>query len=83
MVPATKVNLFYNGTAPRWTCFIRWEQGQLRWHDPATGRHILTYDDQRVRAEGERSRANSERAARLTAEARVRELEERLTQQDL
>ena len=62
--------------------FIRWEQGQLRWHDPATGRHILTYDDQRVRAESERSRADSERAARLAAEARVRELEERLAQQD-
>ena len=30
---------------------LRWEQGQLRWHEPATGRHILTYDDQRTRAE--------------------------------
>ena len=55
--------------------FIRWEQGRLAWHDPATGRHILTYDDQRALAE-------SERAARLAAEARVRELEERLTQQN-
>ena len=31
--------------------FIRWEHGRLAWHDPATGRHILTYDDQRARAE--------------------------------
>lgn len=22
--------------------FIRWEQGRLAWHDPATGQHILT-----------------------------------------
>ena len=31
--------------------FIRWEHGRLAWHDPATGSHILTYDDQRARAE--------------------------------
>ena len=83
--------------------FIRWELGQLRWHDPATGRHILTYEDQRARAEAERARveaertradteriradterirAESEREARLAAEARVRELEERLAQQN-
>ena len=41
--------------------YLRWEQGQLRLHDPATGRHILTYDDQRARAD--------------SAEARIRELE--------
>ena len=40
---------------------IRWERGQLGWHDPATGRQILTFED--------------ERAARVQAEARVRELE--------
>ena len=22
---------------------LRWESGQLRWHDPATGRHIATF----------------------------------------
>ena len=54
---------------------IRWEHGQLAWHDPATGRHILTYDDQR-------NRADVEREARLRAEARVRELEERLRRQE-
>ena len=43
---------------------VRWEYGQLRWHDPATGRHIATFDD--------------EREGRLQAEARVRELEQRL-----
>ena len=43
---------------------IRWENGQLRWHDPETGRHIANLED--------------ERDARLLAEARVRELEARL-----
>ena len=43
---------------------IRWENGQLAWYDPDTGRHILTYEDQRDRADA--------------AEARVRELEAEL-----
>ena len=45
---------------------LRWEHGQLRWHDPATGRHIVTLNDERARAD--------------QAEARVQELEEELRQ---
>ena len=73
---------------------LRWEDGRLGWYDPATGGHILTYEDQRERADGsqagleaeqqraetERRRAETEREARLRAEARVHELEERLRQ---
>ena len=51
--------------------FLRWEDGQLRWHDPATGRHIITFDD-------ERDARIREQEARQRAEARVRELEERM-----
>ena len=43
---------------------LRWEHGQLKWHDPETGRHIATYDDQVARAE-------RERAGRVAAEARA------------
>ena len=43
---------------------LRWRLGQLRWHDPAGGRHIVTFDDERARADD--------------AEARVRELEAEL-----
>ena len=50
---------------------LRWHDGKLEWYDPATGRHIVTFDD-------ERARADDERAARLQAEARVHELEEEL-----
>ena len=46
--------------------YIRWHDGRLEWYDPATGRHIVTFDD--------------ERAGRIQAEARVRELEEELRQ---
>ena len=55
-----------------------WEEGRLRWWDPATGLYLLTHDqeaDGRLAAE---SRAERENAARLAAEARVRELEAEL-----
>ena len=43
---------------------IRWHNGRLEWHDPETGRHIVTLHDERARADA--------------AEARNRELEEEL-----
>ena len=46
--------------------FIRWERGELRWHDPETGQEIPNFEQ--------------EREARLAAEARVRELEAELAQ---
>ena len=49
----------------------RWEGGRLGCHDPATGRHIATFDT-------ERERADTERAARVAAEARIRDLETEL-----
>ena len=58
--------------------YLRWESGRLGWYDPATGRHILTYDDQRVRAETERTARMREQTRADDAEARVRELEEKL-----
>lgn len=51
--------------------FLRWENGQLRWHDPETGRHIPTFDDERE------ARIRAEQEAR-EALVRVRELEARL-----
>ena len=54
---------------------IRWEHGQLGWHDPATGRHIPTFDDERARADAETVRA-------MEAEARVRELEAELARRE-
>ena len=59
------------GYSPVLNLNIRWENGQLAWHDPDTGRHILTYEDQRERADAAESRAEN-------AEARVLELEAEL-----
>ncbi len=58
--------------------YLRWHDGRLEWYDPTTGRHIVTFDDERARADDERARADDERAGRIQAEARVRELEEEL-----
>ena len=69
--------------------YLRWEQGQLRLHDPATGQHIATFESERTRADSERDRADSaetradseraeaerERARAENAEARIHELE--------
>ena len=41
-----------------------WDQGNLRWYDPATGQHLSTLAE--------------ERQARIAAEERIRQLEERL-----
>ncbi len=50
---------------------LRWEAGQLVWHDPATGRPIATLED-------ERQARLLEQEGRIKAEARNRELEEEL-----
>ena len=51
--------------------FVRWERGELRWHDPETGQEIPTFEQ-------ERKGRLAERDGRLAAEARVRELEAEL-----
>ena len=49
--------------------YLRWEHGQLRLHDPATGLHIATFEDERARADREREARIEEMEARATAEA--------------
>ena len=54
--------------------YIRWENGRLTWHDPATGEHIATFESERARADAESVRADRER------EARIEEREARITE---
>ena len=70
--------------------YLRWEQGQLGWYDPATGRHITTFEDERdarireqaradtaeTRADEERNRADTAEAALNAALERIRQLED-------
>ncbi len=59
-----------------------WEDGNLRFWDPAEGRYLLTlFEESEARRQAE-TRANAEREARITAEARVRQLEEELRRRD-
>ena len=65
--------------------YLRWHRGALEWHDPATGRHILTYENQRQARFQAENRADLERQARVraenradNAEAQVRQLQEEL-----
>ncbi len=49
---------------------LRWERGELVFYDPATEQPIATFED-------ERARADAERQARITEQARVAAAEER------
>ena len=75
----------YQGYSAALDLFLRWENGTLGWYDPATGRHIPRFSDERERAdaqqeraERERVRAEAERQRADQAEARIRELEAEL-----
>ena len=63
------------GYSPALNLLLRWEHGALAFYDPATERHIVTYDDLQERAERAEARANA-------AEARIRQLEARLRRQN-
>ena len=60
------------GYSPALNLHLRWERGQLRWHDPTTGQHIVTLEDERARADHAEARARSEQQTRIQAEARAR-----------
>ena len=60
---------------------LRWQRGELAFHDPETGEPIATFESERARADTAEAERDAEREARVSAEARVRELEERLRRQ--
>ena len=66
---------------------LRWTDGQLHWHDPATGERVASLESERearleaqARAAAEQQARIRESEARAEAEARVRELEDQLRQ---
>ena len=67
------------GYSPVLDLHLRWEGGQLRWYDPATGRPIASLAEERARADAElgarimaEELARSERGGRILAEERAR-----------
>ncbi len=62
--------------------YLRWENGELGWYDPATGQHIPTFDSEQAERLQERAERLREQDARLQAEARAnREQAERIREQ--
>ncbi len=66
------------GYSPALNLYLRWEQGELFFYDPATNAPIASFESERDRADRTESERNAERDRADRAEARVRELEERL-----
>ena len=73
------------GYSPALNIYLRWEDGALVFHDPATGEPIASLESElqgrfvaESRAETAETRAREEEAARLAAEARMAEMEEEL-----
>ena len=66
------------GYSPALNLMIRWEHGRLTWWDPHTEASILSYEDQRGRADQADARAEAEREARIQAEERAQRMEEEL-----
>ena len=62
--------------------YLRWEDGELVFYDPATGRRIATLEDERARADTAETRADTAEAELASERARVRELEALLRQQN-
>ena len=59
---------------------LRAKGGELRFHDPATGRNLLSHHEEHLARRKEAAACQEETAARRTAEARVAELEALLRQ---
>ena len=58
--------------------YLRWERGHLGWYDPATGEHIVRFDDERAGRLAEREGRMAAEARAEASEARIRELEAEL-----
>ena len=70
------------GYSPVLNLLLRWENGELRWHDPATGRHIATFADAQARADraedlASRAAARAGQAEYLAHRAAIRADQER------
>ena len=63
--------------------FVRWEHGELRWHDPETGQEIPTFEQERDGRLAEREGRLAERDGRLAEQdGRLAEQEGRLAEQE-
>ena len=59
---------------------LRAKGEEMRFHDPATGEDLLSYDEEHAARQAAELRAEREATARRAAEARIAELEARLSE---
>ena len=64
------------GYSPTLGLDLVWENGVLRFYDPATGEWLRTYDEEREAREAAEARANAAQEARAAAEARANAAQE-------
>ena len=57
---------------------LRWERGELAFYDPDTAKRIVTLEDERARADAEHEARVAAEARADAADARIRELENKL-----
>ena len=79
----------FHGHSEILSLFPCWDHGQLRFYDPATGQHLMTFAEERQARIAEQEALRAEREARIAeqealraARARVQELEEELKKRD-
>ena len=70
------------GYSPALNLLLRWEHGALAFYDPATERHIVTFDELQERVDQERAARLQAEARADAAEARIRQLEAQLRRQN-
>ena len=70
------------GYSPTLNLYLRWQDGQLHFHDPDTGERIASFESERARAQQAESRAEraegraeNERETRIQAESRAQRAE--------
>ena len=59
----------YQGYSAVLDLYLRWEEGKLGWYDPATGRHITRFSDEREARIEAQAQAATEQEARVRAQA--------------
>ena len=68
-----------HGYSPALGLWLYWDDGQLRFYDPATGEWLRSRTEERAAADQARATADQEHAARRLAEAQVAELQAELS----
>ena len=71
----------YRGHSDSLNLDLCWENGELRWYDPVARRYLPNFQEKDEQLRAVEAERDAEQEARIRAEARIRELEAQLHQQ--